>query len=123
VAHSNQVREFLLTNKGISLVDVYLGDGQVLTGSARLALEAREREAERQAQQERAAKQRRIELEQQTLESQIAVLQAEAEAKQAELDQIRKKEKGRLYELAQERTAMEHSRRTGKNLKSQARQK
>jgi circadian clock protein KaiC len=123
VAHSNQVREFLLTNKGITLVDVYLGDGTVLTGSARLALEARERETERQAQQERTAKQRRIEREQQALEAQIAALRAEAEAKQYELEQMGRKEKGRLFEISQDRTAMELSRRTGKNLKSQARQK
>jgi circadian clock protein KaiC len=123
VVHSNQVREFLLTNKGISLVDVYLGDGTVLTGSARLALEARERETERQAQQEKIARQRRIEREQQALEAQIAALQAEAEAKQNELDQIGKKEKGRLFEISQDRTRMELSRRTGKNFKSQARQK
>ena len=45
-AHSNQVREFVLTDHGVELVDVYVGPAGVLTGSARLAQEAAERDAE-----------------------------------------------------------------------------
>ena len=41
--HSNQIREFLLTDHGVELVDVYLGAEGILTGSARLSQEARER--------------------------------------------------------------------------------
>lgn len=40
--HSNQIREFLITPQGIRLVDNYVGSEGVLTGSARLAQEARE---------------------------------------------------------------------------------
>jgi circadian clock protein KaiC len=43
MAHSNQIREFLITNQGIDLIDVYLGAEGVLTGSARAAREAREK--------------------------------------------------------------------------------
>src|SRR4029450_11251915 len=43
MAHSNQIREFLLTNQGIELADVYVGPQGVLTGSARQAQEAKER--------------------------------------------------------------------------------
>ena len=46
MAHSNQIREFLLTDRGIELQEVYLGPEGVLTGSARLAQEARERVAD-----------------------------------------------------------------------------
>ncbi|MDX6473394.1 MAG: circadian clock protein KaiC [Gaiellaceae bacterium] len=42
-AHSNQIREFLLTDHGIELADVYVGPQGVLTGSARQAQEAQER--------------------------------------------------------------------------------
>ena len=42
MAHSNQIREFLMSHSGIELVDPYLGLGGVLTGSARVAQEARE---------------------------------------------------------------------------------
>src|SRR5579863_5298620 len=44
IAHSNQVREFVLTNHGIELLDVYAGPSGLLTGSARVAAEAKERE-------------------------------------------------------------------------------
>src|ERR1700722_7302541 len=47
-AHSNQVREFVLTDHGIELVEVYVGAAGMLTGSARLAQEAVERDAEAQ---------------------------------------------------------------------------
>ncbi|MDP9441365.1 MAG: circadian clock protein KaiC [Actinomycetota bacterium] len=43
MAHSNQIREFLLTSRGIELADVYVGPQGVLTGSARQAQEAKER--------------------------------------------------------------------------------
>jgi uncharacterized low-complexity protein len=46
MAHSNQVREFILTNNGIKLLPVYLGAAGVLTGSARVTLEQREQEEE-----------------------------------------------------------------------------
>ena len=38
IAHSNQVREFVLTDHGIDLVNVYLGPEGVVTGSARMTL-------------------------------------------------------------------------------------
>ena len=40
MAHSNQIREFLISNRGIDLVDAYIGPSGVLTGSARAAQEA-----------------------------------------------------------------------------------
>ncbi|MDQ1587546.1 MAG: circadian clock protein KaiC, partial [Microbacteriaceae bacterium] len=43
MAHSNQIREFLVTSQGIELADVYVGPQGVLTGSARQAQEAKER--------------------------------------------------------------------------------
>ena len=43
MAHSNQLREYLLTNYGVDLLDAYLGPDGVLTGSMRLSQEARER--------------------------------------------------------------------------------
>jgi len=40
MAHSNQIREFLLTDHGVQLRDVYVGPSGLLTGSARVAQEA-----------------------------------------------------------------------------------
>jgi circadian clock protein KaiC len=54
MAHSNQIREFLLTDHGIDLADVYLGTEGVLTGTARLAQEARDKAAELERERDRA---------------------------------------------------------------------
>ena len=73
MAHSNQMREFLLTDDGIELVDVYVGPGEVLTGSARLVQEAKD-EARAVADQQAAERQRR------ELEQEQASLEAQADA-------------------------------------------
>ena len=60
MAHSNQIREFLLTDHGVELKDVYLGPEGVLTGSMRLAQEAREKSAALSRQQEIERRQREL---------------------------------------------------------------
>jgi circadian clock protein KaiC len=80
MAHSNQIREFLLTRNGIELLDVYVGPEGVLTGSMRLAQEARER-SERQKRERDLERERRLsDRRRQALEAQIAALQAELAA-------------------------------------------
>ena len=65
LAHSNQIREFLLTNDGVQLVDVYVGPSGLLTGSARIAQDLREQASatERKQQLQRKLKQKRAQLE------------------------------------------------------------
>jgi circadian clock protein KaiC len=45
MAHSNQVREFILSDRGVEVQPVHLGQESPLTGSARLAQEARDEAA------------------------------------------------------------------------------
>ncbi|MEA2479025.1 MAG: circadian clock protein KaiC [Thermoleophilaceae bacterium] len=73
-AHSNQIREFLLTDQGIELADVYVGPQGVLTGSARQAQEAQERADGTARLQD--LDQRRVNLERrrETVEAQTAAL-------------------------------------------------
>ncbi|RPJ87644.1 MAG: circadian clock protein KaiC [Acidobacteria bacterium] len=75
MAHSNQMREFVMTESGIQLVDVYSGPGTVLTGSARVAQEARDREAEQASAQAASERQRELEQEQMDLQNQLRSLQ------------------------------------------------
>jgi circadian clock protein KaiC len=74
MAHSNQIREFLLTSQGIELADVYVGPEGVLTGSARQAQEAKER-SDGTARSE-DLEQRRVNLERrrESVEAQAAAL-------------------------------------------------
>ncbi|ACM21911.1 circadian clock kinase KaiC [Geotalea daltonii FRC-32] len=88
IAHSNQVREFLLTDQGVNLRDVYVGQGGVLTGAARIAQEAKDRASAIDRRQETERKQRELERRKKIVEAQIASLQEEFEIEQEELQRI-----------------------------------
>ncbi len=88
MAHSNQVREFVMSERGVELVDVYVGAGGVLTGSARRELEAREREIAVTRQQELELRQRVLERKRVVLEAQVAALRAAFEADEDELGNL-----------------------------------
>jgi len=83
--HSNQMREFVLSDAGIDLVDVYLGADRVLTGTARVAQEAHERTAAELRRENHARKLRQLAAKRKAIEAQIAALDAEAEAEEAEV--------------------------------------
>jgi circadian clock protein KaiC len=79
MAHSNQIREFLITDHGIELVDVNLGPSGVLTGSARLAQASHDRSEAVARQQEVERRRHDLEHRHAALDAQIAVLRAEYE--------------------------------------------
>jgi circadian clock protein KaiC len=87
-AHSNQVREFILTDRGPELLDVSVGPRGVLTGSARMTQVAEERaaEAERRGELER----RQLDLARRSaeVEAQIALLREQLATETAELDRL-----------------------------------
>src|SRR3954451_6817985 len=80
MAHSNQIREFLLTERGIELRDVYVGPEGVLTGSMRVAQEARERAAAIVRGREEDRRRRELERRRGAIEVQLAALRGELEA-------------------------------------------
>lgn len=94
--HSNQIREFLLTDHGIDLVDVYLGSDGVLAGSARLSQEAHEKAAAAGRQRDIEAKQRDMEWRRQALEARISSQRKEFEMEESEaarmIDQLKNSE-------------------------------
>jgi circadian clock protein KaiC len=112
MSHSNQIREFLLTDRGIELANVYLGAEGVLTGSARLTQEARERAAAVQRKEQVEAKQRELERKRDALEARIAALRKEFEAEQEESKRIIGQERARADVLVADRERMGKRRRT-----------
>jgi circadian clock protein KaiC len=105
-AHSNQVREFLLTDHGIALVPPYIGGGEVYTGSARVNLEARERAEVEQRRVERERRRRSLERRRAEIEAQIAAMWAAFDAETAdEFHEIDDEEAIELQRLA-DRDAM-----------------
>ncbi len=104
MAHSNQVREFQLTSKGIDLVDVYAGPEGVLTGSARIFREAALRlEIDRLDAQRK--KKRAL------LEEQIARLRSELEGEEREIEGRIRLEKLKMNTILQKRKELGISRK------------
>jgi circadian clock protein KaiC len=79
MAHSNQVREFLLTDRGIALADVYVGPQGVLTGSARSAQEAKELSEAAVRQEDLQQRRATLDRERTSVEARVAVLWREFE--------------------------------------------
>jgi circadian clock protein KaiC len=114
MAHSNQIREFVLTDKGIDIREVYVGPQGVLTGSMRLVQEARERAQKVTYQLDLESKQRQLARKRAALEAQIIALQAEFEGEEAEIAQLLNQEHQVVKQLQIDEVAMARSRQADK---------
>ncbi len=108
--HSNQVREFVLSDRGISLVDVYTGAGTVLTGSARLAQESRDAAEALVREQGLERRRREVERERHLAEAEVAAVQARLESKIEDLNQQITQEQQAQRKVAQARQEMARKR-------------
>src|ERR1039457_4101306 len=106
MAHSNQIREFLISNRGVDLVDAYIGPSGVLTGSARVAQNALEKAGILASHQEAARRKRELEHKRAALERQISGLRSEHEASSKELRQIDEQGATQTRLLTTERTEL-----------------
>ncbi len=106
MAHSNQVREFLISDRGIDLVDAYIGPSGVLTGASRVAQAAREKAESLASQQEAARRKRELERKRTTLEQQIAALRSEYESEEIELRRVDEQVGTQTRVLTAERTEL-----------------
>jgi len=111
MAHSNQVREFVMTKEGVHLLPVYVGAGTVLTGSARLSQEARERAEEQSRQQETEQKRKELERRRASVEGQIELLRAQLLDEEERFTQLIREEEGRKQQLEADSEAMSKIRR------------
>jgi circadian clock protein KaiC len=110
MAHSNQLREFLLTERGVDLLDVYVGTEGVLTGSSRLSQEARENAAQQMRLLEAKRKDRERIRKRELLEARIAALRKEFEMEEEEAENYNAEEVSREKLVAENREAMARSR-------------
>ena len=118
MAHSNQIREFLLTDKGIVLQDVYVGMEGVLTGSARVAREAKDKSEKPLHKQEIEQKKLALERKRKNLEAHILELKAEFEAEEAESLKLIGIEEELLTNIVNDRNEMAISRKSDGEKKS-----
>lgn len=108
--HSNQIREFLLTDDGLRMLDVYLGPEGVLTGSARMTQEGREKAAGTSRRQQLASRGRELERKRRIFESRMNMLRAEFEVEEEVLQRSISESKLLDDELLQDRGQMVRSR-------------
>lgn len=108
--HSKQLREYRLTDEGIELIDVYIGPDGVLTGTARQAQEAREREAHLERRQGTEQRRREVERKRAAIERQIAEMQTALRAEELELSKLADQEEAVEITFNADRAAMAVSR-------------
>jgi circadian clock protein KaiC len=109
-AHSNQIREFLLTDHGVELREVYLGEAGLLTGSGRLTQEAKDASAAMLARQEIERKQLLLKRKRMVLDAQIAALKLDLETEEQESQQLIAQEKLKIVKWELDRGEMAKSR-------------
>ncbi len=105
-AHSNQVREFVLTDHGVELVDVYVGPDGVLAGSARVAQQAALRDADLRLAED--LDQRRRELHRSVLEREahLVAVQDQLDAERTEIERIDRRERHQVADTEADRSTM-----------------
>ncbi len=123
MAHSNQIREFLISDGGIDVVDAYIGASGVLTGSARAAQGALEKAAVLASQQEAARRKRELERKRTATERQISGLRTDYETEAMELRRIDEQVGTRTRLLTTEQAASSRLRQADAKVAASARGK
>jgi circadian clock protein KaiC len=114
-AHSNQIREFIISSSCIKIVDVYVGPEGVLTGSMRLIQEAKEKQLETDRVHAISARKRELARKQAALKAQIAALQADLSSTEEEQKLNLNDEDRYTKTLSDSRARLAESRRADKS--------
>jgi len=109
-AHSNQVRELILNNAGVTLTDTYTAAGEVLMGTLRWEKESAERVANDASDVAGKLKRVRLDADEAELEVRLKSLQTELVAKQVEKALLTRTTESRERELSRGRTRMKELR-------------
>jgi circadian clock protein KaiC len=104
--HSNQIREFKLTNNGIKLIDLYLGPNGMLTGSARVSQIALEKSMKLERNHEIKRKQRELEQKRIKMEADISEIKAQFESERDELNMAISQEETKKANIEDQRNIM-----------------
>jgi circadian clock protein KaiC len=110
IAHSNQVREFIMTDHGIHLIEPHLGENGALTGSARRAEEAKIRREEYHRVAEAKRLQAKVEQRRRRTQAQIEALNADLAADEIELRDLMQEETRFVAQAQSDREELSQSR-------------
>jgi circadian clock protein KaiC len=112
-SHSNQVREYLMTDSGIRLIDAYIGPEGVLTGTARVLQEARDQAAADLRGQDIDRRRREVARRRAGLERQIADLRASLEVEEDEVQRLLAEDEARETSRIRQREVISARRGAG----------
>ncbi|WP_226846739.1 circadian clock protein KaiC [Dehalogenimonas etheniformans] len=111
MAHSNQVREFVLTNKGVKLVDIYATPAGSFMGTARIAQMAADQAAGVTREEGVTARERQLQQQRRALEAKIDALRAEFEAEAKESELTIAEEKAKIKAISDDRKMLDRQRK------------
>ena len=114
MAHSNQVREFIISDRGIDLVDAYIGPNGVMTGASRVAQASREKAEALASRLDAARRKRELQHKRTMLEREIAVLRSEYETEAVDLRRINEQAGTQTRVLTAERAELARLRQADK---------
>jgi circadian clock protein KaiC len=113
--HSNQIREFILSDRGAQLLDVYTGSAGVLTGTARMVQEERDKAEALMQRNEIKQKRRELARKKEEMEAQIAALRGRFARESSELQMLIAEEQLAEDNVAQQRKLLVDARSGLKN--------
>jgi circadian clock protein KaiC len=114
MAHSNQVREFVMTDKGVKLEDIYASPAGSFMGTARLTQMASDAASDIIRHESITMRERQIEEKRRVLEARIAALKAEYEVETKEAELVIAQEKAQDKAQANERKSLANHRKSGR---------
>lgn len=115
MAHSNQIREYLLTDHGVEIQNVYLGpSGGLLMGSSRASQEAKEMAEAVAKSQNTARKKRELESKLKALDAQITALSSDFEMQKEELNKLTSDDELRSKIIAKDKSEIARIRKADK---------
>lgn len=115
MAHSNQVREFILSNDGVDLIEAYIGEGQVLTGTQRINQILEEEAIAKRRQQALELSKRNFERKKYLLQAKIDALQMKLASQDEELEVLMLEEKEFKQTMLANRNLIKKSRHIYQN--------
>jgi circadian clock protein KaiC len=104
--HSNQIREFILTDHGAKLMEVYAGSAGVLTGTARIVQEQSDKSQMLAFHDEINRKRRELDSKRAAMDARIALLQAEFASEASELEALIEQRRRAEAALAEQRALL-----------------
>jgi circadian clock protein KaiC len=111
MAHSNQLREFIITSRGIELIPPYIGAGGVLTGSSRLNQETKEQAEAAERAQNVKLKTMEVQQRRLALQAQVAAIQSELAAIEQQAQSILRNNERRDKQSQLDQASLARSRR------------